>query len=147
MSKLFASIILILSESFCLAQKPADVFAWHRDSLPTQHIYVQFDKQAYVAGDTAWFKAYLYSNYAPSAISSNFFIDLVDENGTVIDAKKLPVFDGTAIGNFDLSANLRQGIYIIRGYTNWLSNLDQSFVFKKSLPLFNSRQISTQPKL
>src|SRR5438552_14704166 len=117
----------------CMAQKPSEVFSWQRDSLPTQHIYVQFDKQGYVAGDTAWFKAYLYSNYSPSAISTNFFIDLADEKGNVIATKKLPVIDGAAIGNFDLPVNLKQGVYMIVAYSDWLTNLDQSFIFKKTL--------------
>src|SRR5258705_5882717 len=143
MRKLFAFIPAVILVSFSFSQKPAEIFSWHRENLPTQHIYVQFDKQAYVAGDIALFKAYLYSNYAPSSISTNFFIDLLDENGAVVDSKKLPVIDGAAIGNFDLPANLKQGVYLIRAYTKWITNVDPSFVFKKPIPVFNSSNPST----
>jgi len=146
MRKLFAFIPAVIQVSFCFSQKPAEIFSWHSENLPTQHIYVQFDKQAYVAGDTAWFKAYLYSNYAPSTISTNFFIDLVDEKGGVIMSKRYPIFDGTAIGNFDLPANLKQGVYITRAYTKWEINLGASFVFKKALPIFNPSNSSTFSK-
>src|SRR5258706_13281616 len=105
MRKLFAFIPAVILVSFSFSQKPSEIFSWHRQNLPEQHIYVQFDKQAYVAGDTAWFKAYLYSNYAPSSLSTNFFIDVVDDKGTVIMTKRYPIFDGTAIGNFDLPPN------------------------------------------
>jgi len=143
MRKLFAFIPAVILVSFSFSQKPAEIFSWHRENLPTQHIYVQFDKQAYVAGDVAWFKAYLYSNYAPSSISTNFFIDLLDEKGIVMDSKKLPVIDGAAIGNFDLPANLKQGVYLVRAYTKWITNVDPSFVFKKPIPVFNSSNPST----
>jgi hypothetical protein len=137
MRKLFAFIPAVSLASICFSQKPEEVFSWHSENLPPQHIYVQFDKQAYVAGDTAWFKAYLYSNYAPSTISTNFFIDLLDEKGGVIMSKRYPIFDGTAFGNFDLPANLKQAVYITRAYTKWEINLGAPFIFKKALPIFN----------
>jgi hypothetical protein len=137
MKKITAISFLLLSFRL-FAQTPSEVFAHYRDTLPNQHLYVQFDKQAYVAGDTAWFKGYVYSNYSPSALSTNFFIDLVDDHGNIIQSKRFPIFEGTAIGNFDLPANLRQGVYVVRAYTRWTANFDQSFVFKKAIPVFNS---------
>lgn len=137
MKKIVAFCVAFCTIQFLSAQKPSEVFDYYRDSLPNQHIYIQFDKQAYVAGDTAWFKGYVYSNYAPSFLSTNFFIDLTDERGNVIDRKRYPIFDGTAIGNFDLPSNLRQGMYVVRAYTAWTTNFDQSFVFKKAIPVFN----------
>src|SRR5258705_5849525 len=136
--KNFATFFLFILGFQSFAQKPADVFGYYRDTLPNQHIYVQFDKQAYVAGDTAWFKGYVYSNYSPSNLSTNFFIDLVDDKGNTIQEKRYPIFEGTAIGNFDLPANLRQAVYVVRAYTKWTGNFDQSFVFKKAIPIFNS---------
>ena len=136
--KKFAAIFFLLLNFKLFAQKPSEVFAYYRDSLPNQHLYVQFDKQAYVAGDAIWFKGYVYSNYSPSALSTNFFIDLVDDRGNVIQSKRFPIFEGTAIGDFDLPANLRQGVYIARAYTKWTANFDQSFIFKKAIPVFNS---------
>jgi len=136
--KKFAALFFLIISLKLFAQKPSEVFAYYRDSLPNQHLYVQFDKQAYVAGDTAWFKGYVYSSYSPSALSTNFFIDLVDDRGNVVQSKRLPIFEGTAIGNFDLPANLKQGVYIMRAYTKWTANFNQSFVFKKAIPVFNS---------
>src|SRR6185503_10201060 len=127
--KKFAALFFLLTTLRLFSQKPSEVFAYYRDSLPNQHLYVQFDKQAYVAGDTAWFKGYVYSNYAPSVLSTNFFIDLVDDRGNVVQSKRLPIFEGTAIGNFDLPANLKQGVYVIRAYTKRTANFDQSFIF------------------
>jgi hypothetical protein len=134
------SFAFIIAASFLMsgfAQKPSEVINWNREHLPSQHIYVHFDKQAYVAGDTAWFKAYLYSNYAPSTASTNFFIELIDEKGNHISSKRLPVFEGTALGNFDLPANLREAVYVVRAYTKWSANIGPSFIFKKALPVFN----------
>jgi hypothetical protein len=136
MKNLLLPIFVIISLDL-VAQKPAEIFSYYRDSLPAQHIYLHFDKQAYLPGDTAWFKAYLYSSYGPSTISSNLFVDLLDDKGNILITKKLPILEGTAIGNFEFAPTLKQAIYIIRAYTTWQKNFDQSFIFKKAIPVFN----------
>ena len=45
---------------------------------PTEKIYIHYDKDYYVAGETIWFKAYLYSNGQPSDLSYNFYLQLTD---------------------------------------------------------------------
>ena len=131
---------------FIAAQSPAEIFAWHRDSLPIERIYIQFDRQAYVAGETAWFKAYVLSGSQGGTISTNFYINLLDENGKAIVSKKLPVLENTVSGNLDLPASLNQGIYLVRAYSPWSLNFGTAFVFKKALPVFNSSNSSNTSK-
>src|SRR5688572_13327801 len=119
------------------AQDPVLVFNFKRDSIPVEQIYMHFDQHAYVAGETIWFKGYLYSSFSNSTLSSNFFVDLLDENNQIIISKKLPVFGGTIQGNIDLSDTLAQGIYLLRAYTVWTFNLNEAFVFKKGIAVFN----------
>ena len=138
MKKLIFKIVCAVLLPFCaMAQTPAEVFNYQKDSLPAERVYIHFDKQAYMAGNVIWFKAYLISRFAPSAISTDFYIDLLNENDSIVASKKFPIINGTAIGNFDLPANSQQGLYLVRGYTKWLLNFDPSFVFKKSIPVFN----------
>ncbi|MFI5133044.1 MAG: hypothetical protein ACHQEB_01845 [Chitinophagales bacterium] len=138
MRKFISQVILLFIITIkAAAQNPVEVFARHRDSLPVEHIYVQLDRQAYVAGDTMWFKGYLFSGLAPAIISTNFFIDLLDEKGSIIASKKLAVVNGVVHGNVELPINLVQGIFLVRAYTKWSLNFAQSFIFKKAIPVFN----------
>ncbi len=131
---------LILISSFSIkinAQYPVSIFNHNRDSIPNESIYLHTNQQSYLAGETIWFKAYLYADFNSSTLSSNFFIELLNENYEIIIEKKLPVFAGTAYGNFDLPDTLKEGIYLIRAYTPWTLNLGDAFVFKKGIPVFN----------
>lgn len=129
--------VLMVSFFTINAQDPVSVFNFKRDSIPVEHIYMHFDQQAYVAGETIWFKGYLYSSFANSTLSSNFFVDLLDENNRIIIAKKLPVFGGTIQGSIVLPDTLAEGPYLLRAYTVWTLNLNEAFVFKKGIAVFN----------
>jgi hypothetical protein len=127
---------IILKDPY--AQNPVNIFALHHDSIPVENIYMQFDKQAYVPGESIWFKAYLWVPGATNTIGSNFYTELLNEKGEVIQSKKMPVVTGKTItGQFDIPQNAPQGIYLVRGWTNYTSFFDQSFIFKKAIPLFN----------
>ena len=141
--------ILLLSFLLCCiissAQMPESIFARHHDSIPAEHIYMQFDKQAYVPGESIWFKAYLLVPGAANTISTNFYAELLSEKGEIIQSKKFPVVTGKTIaGQFDFPPNAQQGIYIIRAWTNYSAAFDPSYVFKKSLPLFNPSNPGTK---
>src|SRR5687768_1100566 len=129
--------ILMASFFTINAQDPVSVFNFKRDSIPAEHIYMHFDQHAYVAGETIWFKGYLYSSFANSTLSSNFFVDFLDENNQIIISKKLPVFGGTIQGNIVLPDTLVEGPYLLRAYTVWTFNLNEAFVFKKGIAVFN----------
>ena len=133
----FVSTIFLILTYQVNAQDPISIFNHNRDSLPNESIYLHTNQQTYVAGETIWFKAYLYADFNSSTLSSNFFIELLNENNEIIIEKKLPVFAGTAYGNFDLPDTLKEGIYLIRAYTPWTFNLGDAFVFKKGIPVFN----------
>lgn len=97
-----------------------------------EKVYLHFDKGIYVAGETVWFKAYLYSNGTPSLLSSNFYIRLTDEKGTIIDAKKYPVEGASVKGSIDLADSLPQGGYTLTAYTAVTLNGDEEFIYRKN---------------
>ena len=135
-------IILIVLFAFLYlqiqAQDPVAVFNRHRDSIPSEQIYLHFNKQAYVAGEIIWFKAYTYAAGMIQPVSTNLFAELLNESGEIIQSRKLAVLNGLAVsGQFILPLNAPQGIYFVRSWTNYTRNLDQSYVFKKGIPVFN----------
>jgi hypothetical protein len=118
-------------------QEPKSIFAFNRDSLPKETIYIHTNQKSYISGETIWFKAYLYSEFNSSTISSSFFVDLLNEKNSVLKSVKLPVFAGTASGQIDLPDTLTEGVYLIRAYTVWTLNLGEAYLFQKVIPVFN----------
>lgn len=143
-SALFLALILLTIS--VLAQDPIKVLNRHRDSIPTEQLYMHFDKQAYVAGETAWFKAYVRTAGTDGFVSTNFFAELLNEKGEVLQSKKLPVVvDGSINGQFEIPETAPQGIYMIRAWTNYTRYFDPAYLFKKALPVFNPSAVTTAP--
>jgi len=135
-SALFLATIFLTISIF--AQDPIKVLNRHRDSIPTEQLYMHFDKQAYVAGETAWFKAYVRTAGTDGLVSTNFFAELLNEKGEVLQSKKLPVIvDGSINGQFDIPTTAPQGIYMVRAWTNYTRFFDPTYLFKKAVPVFN----------
>ena len=55
-----------------------------------EKIFIHFDRPYYTAGETIWFKAYLYNNGLPSMISNEFFLQLEDGSGKIISKMQYP---------------------------------------------------------
>jgi len=107
------------------------------ERYPQEKIYVHFDKPAYNTGETIWFKAYLYSGIAPSGISRNFYAQLLDPSGKVLQEKILPIFEASTAGHFDLPATLNSPTVVFRAYTTWMLNFDSSFIYTKTFRILD----------
>lgn len=86
------------------------------DSLPQEKVYLHMDKPYYAIGDTIWFKAYMTtgSRHQLSAISGAIYVDLINEQDSIVTALKLPISAGMSMGNFTLHDELKEGNYRIR---------------------------------
>ena len=96
-------------------------------SLP-EKIYIHYDKGYYVAGETIWFKAYLYSGGKPNTISSNLYLQFIDDKNRIIIAKRYLVQGAVAKGNIDIPDSLSEGNYTIRALTPEMLNDDETFI-------------------
>nr|WP_068888132.1 hypothetical protein [Pedobacter panaciterrae] len=103
------------------------------DSLSIEKLYLQTDKPAYQAGDTLWFKAYLlnasFLNY--SAKSGVLYLELSNDSNRLIQRIMVPVNSGMAYGYIGLDQDLTQGGYTLTGYTSWMRNFGESYLYKK----------------
>jgi hypothetical protein len=93
-----------------------------------------------MAGETIWFKAYLFFGFLPSDLSANFIAELIDQNNHIILQKKLPVLSATVSGYFDVPDTLSQGNYILRAYTPWMLNFDEAYIYRKPLFIYKPSQ-------
>ena len=132
----FATLVFLLSAFHLAAQKIDSALSIIATQFQPEKIYIHYDKDYYVAGESIWFKAYLYSDGKPSGTSNNFYVQLTDSKGSIVSNKKYPVFGAVAKGNIDIPDSLPQGNYYIRALTPGMLNYEEGFIYKKSIFIF-----------
>lgn len=139
----FTFFICLLSQ----AQKPEQLLSNWSAKSPIEKVYLHFDRDNYIAGETAWFKAYLYSDYQPDTITTSLYTELINEAGTVISRAIVPVMLGTTNGHFELSDSLKTGSYLFRAYSPTMLNQDADFTSKRNIIIYGKKSNpSVQPK-
>jgi hypothetical protein len=110
------------------------------DSLSAEKLYLQTDKPTYLAGDTLWFKGYLlnasFLNY--STKSGVLYLELSNDSNRLVQRIMVPVIMGIAYGNITLDQDLAQGGYTLSGYTSWMRNFGENYLFKKHFYIGNN---------
>src|SRR5581483_4000629 len=104
--RLIAFCLLLIGVKTGYTQQIDSMVNLYGERYPQEKVYVQFDKPAYNTGETIWFKSYIFAGIAPSAVSRNFYVELVDPTGKVLQQKLLPIYEGTSAGYFDITNNL-----------------------------------------
>ncbi len=140
----FLPIILFLFPLFLHAQtqKLDSMMAIYANNYPQEKIHVQLDKKLYRAGETIWFKAYIFTGADPSLFSKNFYAELSDPSGVIIQRKVYPITESSTAGNFDLPKDLKSRHLHLRAYTTWMTNFDTAFYYEKDIRIYDSKQDS-----
>lgn len=150
-----ALLILCCISALSKAQHlPSDVFVnrvldsadQYTTTRPPEKIYLHFDKAVYSARDTCWYKAYVVnaSDLLPSNVSGVVYVDWIDPKGNLLDHQQLKIYDGQAQGDFIFGLNAGEGVYKVRGYTQWMQNEVTEFFFSTTLKVINLYQPSIQ---
>jgi hypothetical protein len=135
-------LLLLWCPVLVRAQKLDSMMNVYANNYPQEKIYVQFDKNLYHAGETIWFKGYVFAGADPSLISKNFYAELSDPSGNIIQRKVYPITESSTAGNFDLPAKLTARHLHFRAYTTWMTNFDTTFYFEKDIRIYDARQDS-----
>lgn len=136
--------ILFLPLFFCFlhvtnAQKPEILLANWGDRNPIEKIYLHFDRENYIAGEVAWFKAYLSSDYQPDTISTVLYVELVQDSSVVLVKKVLPVLFGTSNSQLEIPDSLSSGSYLVRAWTPSQLNHDPEFIYTRMLFIYGKK--------
>jgi hypothetical protein len=145
MKSLVTALFFALMALATHAQQIDSMVNLYGEQFPQEKVYVQFDKPAYNTGETIWFKAYLFAGIAPSAVSKNFYAEIVDLNGKILQQKLMPVYEGSSAGFFDLPNNFNNATVIFRAYTTWMLNFDTAFIFTKTIRILNKTAAPGSP--
>ncbi len=133
------SFLIFFSINKINAQSPAEMLETWSLKSPIEKTYLHFDRDNYLAGEVAWFKAYLLSEFLPDTISTNLFTELVDAKENPVAKKVFPIQFATARGQFELPDSLPTGFYTVRAYTQTQLNHDNTFLFQKKLFVYGKK--------
>lgn len=128
-------IVLLLSSTTILAQQQssqlpttiegwADRLARFGQAIPQEKVFVHMDNTSYFLGDTIWFAAYTRrtDKDAPSAVSGVLYVELLNQEGYLVERQLIEMRGGRGHGNFVLADTLYGGFYELRAYTRWQLN-------------------------
>ena len=134
MNKLITVFFFILLFSSQVFARKTEGLLQSEKPLLFEKIYLHVDREFYAPGDIIWLKAYqvngntnqLNSNYR------NIFVELVAENGRIVDDLMLFSINGQASGELKTDT-LSNGIYTIRAHTKFLENFGEEALFQKKI--------------
>lgn len=109
-----------------------------QQEMPVQEkVYIHMDNDAYLQGDTVWYKAYVVrtDNFQPAFLSRILYVEMLDEQGYLQERQQLVINShGQARGQFALKMDAFPGHYEIRAYTKWMMNFhDGPFMARQKL--------------
>ncbi|WP_121356586.1 hypothetical protein [Flavisolibacter nicotianae] len=148
MAKQLAFLLFLSTVFFSASSQALDslVDLQHKAD-PQEKVYVQFDKSYYNPGETIWYKAYFFTGNEPADVSRNFYAELIDFQGNVLQQKVAPIRFSGAAGSFDLDSNFRKAAIYFRGYTISELNSDTAFLFTKALRVLSPKAAATNTPL
>ncbi len=147
----FTGIILFISTAFTftdegksLTEKILLQLEKYRQNTPQEKLYLHFDKPFYLAGETMWFKGYLFDGiqHGIDSVSRVVYVDLVNETTGKIIANRVLKCDGSTHGDIVLPDSLEEGMYHIRAYTNYMKNFSDEHFFNQDFKIWQGKNKS-----
>jgi len=145
-------VSILLATHFANAQKNIE----NTDSLAgrfisdvragtTEKIFVQTNKNIFVAGEELWFKAWIVNSLSHKYFSHSktLFVDLVNEKDIAVAQLLLNIPSQKTEGLIKLSDSLREGYYWLRLYTATIQKYDTNSVLVSPIYVANKKFPST----
>jgi hypothetical protein len=125
-------------EGKSLTEKIIAKLEQYRTNTPQEKVYLHFDKPYYMAGETMWFKGYLFDGIAHSidSVSRVMYVDLIDETTGKTLASRILSCNGSTHGDIALPDSLGEGVYQIRAYTNYMKNYSEEYFFRQDFKIY-----------
>lgn len=115
-------------------------FFQHEQSLLREKLYLHTDKPYYSAGDTIWFRGTLVNAETLSYnIQTNFiYVELLSATDSLVCRRKVKREGVCFHHSIPLEMTLNEGYYYLRGYSEWMLNFGDTFVFEKKISICNN---------
>ncbi len=141
----FTIIVFFVVSLFTFATPVDSLFARFKTAAgfdynyPREKVFVHLDNNAYLEGETLWFKAYVVraSTLRPTDLSRVLYAELLNDKGSVVQRKLLRIDSlGQANGEFELNLPVKAGYYEVRAYTREMTNWGEAACFSRVIPVF-----------
>jgi len=132
-----------------LTEKIISMTEYYVDEIPEEKVFLHLDKNLYAAGDNIWFSAYLTAGSPdiPSPLSKVVYVDLLDNNGNLLQQKTIRMEDGHGFGDIKLDPFTQEGLYHIKAYSYWLKGFGEEAVFQTSIQIMDPYNLKFQPEV
>ncbi len=109
-------------------------------ALKEERVYIKTDKSFYSVGEKIWFRSFLVNKYTGklSAKSSIIFVDLVNEQDSVIDKVILSAAQFKTEGYLSLPDTLTTSFYWLRAYTKDLALKHTEYIGIQAVYIINA---------
>ncbi len=146
---MFTRYFLIISAfcmtSICKGQGFEAALEKYGSSIP-EKLYIHFDQEFYVPGETIWFKAYLYKDGKPVENNTNLYVQLLDPLGKPVVTQVYPVLGAVTKGGIILNDSLKNGLYRVRAMTTPMINSGRGH-YSKSIRISKSSATTALPAI
>ena len=122
-------------------------FSQYQKRETHEKLFVQTDKNSYVAGEIVWFKVYDVdaATHKPLGISKVSYVEIVNKENKPVLQAKINMQNGSGSGSFLLPFSINSDNYILKAYTAWMKNFSPDFFFEKNLTIVNTlKKIDSQ---
>ncbi|HLO60773.1 MAG TPA: hypothetical protein VK179_18625 [Bacteroidales bacterium] len=96
-------------------------------------VYVHLDKSTYVAGESLKYKTYLVNALNPGSALCSKILYFTLSGGNEVINWRINITGKSMAGSFPLPDRLKEGMYQLTAYTNWMLNDDPSTFFKQKI--------------
>jgi hypothetical protein len=106
---------------------------------PWEEIYLQIDREKYIAGEDIWFSIYTIDRETGklSPRSTIAYVELLNPWNMPVIQTRYQLSNGRGEGNFTLPDSLGSGTYTIRAYTNWMKNFLPDNCYMHNIDILN----------
>lgn len=141
-NSIFYTILLFIITQHIYSQKEfidSVITPIQKENLYREKAYIHLNKTKYFVGKPIWFTFYVGKDHdnTPSNYTTNFNVNLLDEDGNVIESKVFLTENGIGFGDFLIDENLKTGKYYIQGYTNYMKNFGSTNYYLQEIQIKN----------
>lgn len=139
--KIILSMAIVFLFPFAVAAQSSAAVNSGKNSAygNTEEIYIQTDRDIYIAGEAVYFMTVQFSRLTrtPGTISKVIYVDLLDSYKTPVIQVRAGSDGITGAGVFRIPDTLRTGSYFIRSFTNLMKNYPQALFAYKKISVIN----------
>lgn len=113
-------------------------------ALDRENIHVHFNKDVYFTDEKIWFTGYVYhqQNRRLFEETTNVFMELFDQDQSLIEKKLLFSYKGIFQTHLDLKNTMPSGKYYVRFYTNYMNNFSEDLSSTYEIMVVNSSELN-----